>query len=130
MSFKYAKKHNTMGTSQMQTAGVSDAQVTANAKPRKRLPATPERESRLLGSLYGQEDALQNNLNVLKEMDAGQRSIGVSLLLGPTGVGKTETAKKIAEVFFEGRLVRYDMNQYTSHTRPHGFSALRRECRI
>jgi len=103
-----------MGTSQMQTAGVSDAQVTANAKPRKRLPATPERESRLLGSLYGQEDALQNNLNVLKEMDAGQRSIGVSLLLGPTGVGKTETAKKIAEVFFEGRLVRYDMNQYTS----------------
>jgi ATP-dependent Clp protease ATP-binding subunit ClpA len=114
MSFKYAKKHNTMGTSQMQTAGVSDAQVTANAKPRKRLPATPERESRLLGSLYGQEDALQNNLNVLKEMDAGQRSIGVSLLLGPTGVGKTETAKKIAEVFFEGRLVRYDMNQYTS----------------
>ena len=53
-------------------------------------------------------------LALLREMDEGQRSIGVSLLLGPTGVGKTETAKKVAEIFFEGRLVRFDMNQYTS----------------
>ena len=114
--------------SQQQSANVPAAQVTTHTRPRKRLPVTPERAAKLLGSLYGQEVALQSNLNVLREMDEGKRTIAVSLLLGPTGVGKTETARKIAKMFFEDRLVRYDMNQYTSQHEasrffgsPHGY---------
>ena len=116
LSFKTARRQNIPVTPQMQqqSADVPVAQAQVNAKPRKRLSVTPERASKLLGSLYGQDEALQSNLSVIREMDEGQRSLGVSLLLGPTGVGKTETAKKVAEIFFEGRLVRFDMNQYTS----------------
>ena len=42
------------------------------------------------------------------------RPIGTFLFLGPTGVGKTELAKALADVYFggEGRIVRIDMNEY------------------
>jgi len=44
------------------------------------------------------------------------RPIGTFLFLGPTGVGKTELAKALAEVYFggENRMIRLDMNEYTS----------------
>jgi len=44
------------------------------------------------------------------------RPIGTFLFLGPTGVGKTELAKALADVYFGGedRLVRLDLNEYVS----------------
>jgi len=44
------------------------------------------------------------------------RPIGTFLFLGPTGVGKTELAKALAEVYFGGedRIIRLDMNEYVS----------------
>lgn len=44
------------------------------------------------------------------------RPIGTFLFLGPTGVGKTELAKALAEVYFNGedRLIRLDMNEFVS----------------
>ncbi len=46
---------------------------------------------------------------------SGKRPIGTFLLLGPTGVGKTETAKAIAEVLFysEKAMTRLDMSEYS-----------------
>jgi ATP-dependent Clp protease ATP-binding subunit ClpC len=43
------------------------------------------------------------------------RPIGTFLFLGPTGVGKTELSKALAEVYFsgEGRMIRIDMNEYS-----------------
>ncbi|TAL14177.1 ATP-dependent Clp protease ATP-binding subunit [Patescibacteria group bacterium] len=45
------------------------------------------------------------------------RPIGTFMFLGPTGVGKTELAKALADVYFGGedRLVRLDMNEYVSN---------------
>lgn len=45
------------------------------------------------------------------------RPIGTFLFLGPTGVGKTELAKALAEVYFggENRIVRLDMNEYVGN---------------
>ena len=45
-----------------------------------------------------------------------QRPIGTFLFLGPTGVGKTELAKAISDVYFkgEGEIVRVDLNEYVS----------------
>jgi ATP-dependent Clp protease ATP-binding subunit ClpC len=42
------------------------------------------------------------------------RPIGTFLFLGPTGVGKTELSKALADVYFggEGRMIRIDMNEY------------------
>ncbi len=44
------------------------------------------------------------------------RPIGTFLFLGPTGVGKTELAKSLAEIYFNGedRIIRVDMNEYVS----------------
>lgn len=45
------------------------------------------------------------------------RPIGTFLFLGPTGVGKTELAKALADVYFggENRIIRLDMNEYVSN---------------
>lgn len=45
------------------------------------------------------------------------RPIGTFMFLGPTGVGKTELAKALAEVYFGGedRMIRLDMNEYVSN---------------
>ena len=44
----------------------------------------------------------------------GKRPIGSFMFLGPTGVGKTELAKALAEVLFddESALIRFDMSEY------------------
>jgi len=44
------------------------------------------------------------------------RPIGTFLFLGPTGVGKTELAKSLAEIYFNGedRIIRMDMNEYVN----------------
>ena len=45
---------------------------------------------------------------------AGKRPIGTFLFLGPTGVGKTETSKALAEAYFgsEKKMIRFDMSEY------------------
>ncbi len=68
--------------------------------------------------VVGQEEALTVIANAMRRSRAGVRSmsrpIGAFLFLGPTGVGKTETAKALATVFFgdEGAMSRIDMSEY------------------
>jgi ATP-dependent Clp protease ATP-binding subunit ClpC len=56
-------------------------------------------------------DALRRARSGLK---GGTRPLGSFLLLGPTGVGKTETAKTLAEMYFggSGAMIRFDMSEY------------------
>ncbi len=68
--------------------------------------------------VIGQEQALDVIANAMRRARAGVRSmnrpIGTFLFLGPTGVGKTETAKALATVFFgnENAMSRLDMSEY------------------
>src|SRR3989454_7530177 len=72
-------------------------------------------EERLRGRVIGQEEALSKVANALRRSRAGlsdpRRPIGSFIFLGPTGVGKTELARALAEFLFddEKAMVRLDM---------------------
>jgi ATP-dependent Clp protease ATP-binding subunit ClpB len=68
--------------------------------------------------VVGQKEAIQKVADAVKRSRAGiadpNRPIGSFLFLGPTGVGKTELSKALAEFMFndEKALVRIDMSEY------------------
>jgi len=68
--------------------------------------------------LVNQDEAVNLIAKILRSKSLGvinsRRPVGSFLFLGPTGVGKTETAKVLAEVYFgsEGRIIRFDMAEY------------------
>jgi ATP-dependent Clp protease ATP-binding subunit ClpC len=74
-------------------------------------------EVSLATRVVGHRAALSRVAHVLRRNAVGfrgQRPVGTFLLLGPTGVGKTETAKAVAEALFPGAgaLSRFDMAEY------------------
>ena len=75
-------------------------------------------EDELRRRVVGQEDALKAVSNAVRRARAGlqdpHRPIGSFLFLGPTGVGKTETCKALAEFLFddERAMVRIDMSEF------------------
>jgi ATP-dependent Clp protease ATP-binding subunit ClpB len=75
-------------------------------------------EERLHERVIGQEEAVEAVANALRRSRAGlsdpNRPIGSFLFLGPTGVGKTELARALAEFMFDSEqaIVRLDMSEY------------------
>ncbi len=75
-------------------------------------------EDRLHQRVVGQDEAIRVVSNAVRRARAGlqdqNRPIGSFMFLGPTGVGKTELAKSLAEFLFddEGAMVRIDMSEY------------------
>ena len=75
-------------------------------------------EDRLRERVVGQDAALSVVANAIRRSRAGlsdpKRPIGSFIFLGPTGVGKTETARALAEFLFddEQALLRIDMSEY------------------
>ena len=77
-----------------------------------------EMETRLRERVVGQDAALTVVANAIRRSRAGlsdpRRPIGSFIFLGPTGVGKTETASALAEFLFddEQAMIRIDMSEY------------------
>ena len=75
-------------------------------------------EAELGQRVVGQAEAIAAVANALRRSRAGiaepARPMGSFLFLGPTGVGKTELARALAEVLFDNReaIVRFDMSEY------------------
>jgi ATP-dependent Clp protease ATP-binding subunit ClpB len=75
-------------------------------------------EERLHNRVVGQDEAIVAVSNALRRSRAGlqdpDRPIGTFLFLGPTGVGKTELARALAEFMFDSQdaMVRVDMSEY------------------
>jgi ATP-dependent Clp protease ATP-binding subunit ClpB len=75
-------------------------------------------EERLHNRVIGQDDAINAVANAIRRARAGlqdpNRPLGSFLFLGPTGVGKTELARALAEFLFddEQAMIRIDMSEY------------------
>ena len=75
-------------------------------------------EDRLHERVVGQDEAVESIANAVRRSRSGlhdpQRPIGSFIFLGPTGVGKTELCKALAQVMFddENALVRLDMSEF------------------
>jgi ATP-dependent Clp protease ATP-binding subunit ClpB len=75
-------------------------------------------EDRLHERVVGQDEAVEAVSNALRRSRAGlqdpNRPIGTFLFLGPTGVGKTELARALAEFMFDSEqaMIRIDMSEY------------------
>ncbi len=75
-------------------------------------------EERIAARLIGQQSAVKAVADAVRRSRAGlqdeNRPLGSFIFLGPTGVGKTELAKALAEFLFddEGAMVRIDMSEY------------------
>ena len=96
-----------------QWTGVPVKQIT-----RKESEKLLNLEKELHKRVIGQEDAINAVSRAIRRARSGMkdpdRPIGSFMFLGPTGVGKTELAKSIAEVMFgsEDNLIRVDMSEY------------------
>ncbi len=77
-----------------------------------------ELEARMRKEIVGQEEAVKDVTEALKRLRTGvadpSKAAGSFLFLGPTGVGKTYTAKILAECFFGRRdaMIRFDMSEF------------------
>jgi len=75
-------------------------------------------EERLHQRVIGQDEAVEAVSNALRRSRAGlqdpDRPIGTFLFIGPTGVGKTELARALAEFMFDSQdaMIRIDMSEY------------------
>jgi len=72
----------------------------------------------LQGTVIGQDDAIKKVVKAIQRNRIGlkdpEKPIGVFMFLGPTGVGKTHLAKKLAEYLFDSKdaLIRMDMSEF------------------
>ena len=116
-------------TSNLSTLNVLEQDVCEVASKKTKVPitssqATPDKalfelESVLKADIIGQDDAICRVCSAIKRSMLGisspHRPCASFLFLGPTGVGKTYLAKRIAEVIFKSKsaLIRFDMSEYS-----------------
>ena len=108
-----------------QTVGVDDVRLEFSQRTGLAMDLLDENSpltregvvARLRRTIVGQDEAVEAAADVVAvakaRLNDPARPLTTLLFLGPTGVGKTQTAKALAEVMFSGgRLLRFDMNEY------------------
>jgi ATP-dependent Clp protease ATP-binding subunit ClpC len=126
-----AARATRLGQPRIADSGIAEVIAAAADVPVARLLRSDDErfrtlEERLAERVVGHADARGRISDVLRRSHAGFRGgrpLASLLLLGPTGVGKTETARAIAEALFDGEsaLVRIDLSEYNE---PHAIARL------
>ncbi len=126
-----AARASRLGSRRVTEAEIAEVVAAAADVPVARLLRTDDErfrtlEARLSERVVGHDEARARIADVLRRSYAGfrgRRPLASLLLLGPTGVGKTETARAIADALFDGEsaLVRIDLSEYNE---PHSAARL------
>ena len=116
---------NKQGNEKLEVTKEDIAQVVANWTGVPVTKIAEEETDRLLklesilhGRVIGQDEAVKSISRAIRRARAGlkdpKRPIGSFVFLGPTGVGKTELARAVAEALFgdEAAIIRIDMSEY------------------
>jgi ATP-dependent Clp protease ATP-binding subunit ClpA len=113
------------GPPEVTEADLEEVLATMAQVPPRRVKGSDKEQLRLLQeelrkAVFGQDEAIERLVSAIKVSRAGlrdgQKPVGSFLLTGPTGVGKTEVAKRLAEVLGISFL-RFDMSEYMeAHT--------------
>ena len=113
------------GPPEVTEADLEEVLATMAQVPPRRVKGSDKEQLRelqeeLRKAVFGQDEAIERLVSAIKVSRAGlrdgQKPVGSFLLTGPTGVGKTEVAKRLAEVLGISFL-RFDMSEYMeAHT--------------
>jgi len=115
-----ARKSKIVRTRDIELVVARMAKVPAKTVVSSEKVRLGELESKLKGVIFGQDHAIEQVVRAIKLSRSGlgqpERPVGSFLFSGPTGVGKTELAKQIAEILGV-EFIRFDMSEYAeSHT--------------
>ncbi|WP_298678771.1 ATP-dependent Clp protease ATP-binding subunit ClpA [uncultured Lentibacter sp.] len=112
---KSAKRRKTIGTKEVEAVVAKIARIPPKNVSKDDGAVLKDLEKSLKRVVFGQDEAIEALSSAIKLSRAGLREpekpIGNYLFAGPTGVGKTEVAKQLADVLGV-ELLRFDMSEY------------------
>ena len=110
-----SRRKKSIGPTDVEQVVAKIARIPSNQVNTSDKQALKDLEQKLKMVVFGQDEAIEQLANAIKMSRAGLKSgekpIGSFLFAGPTGVGKTEVCKQLANVMGV-ELLRYDMSEY------------------
>ncbi len=110
-----SRRKRVIGIKEVESVVAKIARIPPKSVSKSDTEALKQLESDLTGAVFGQADAIKQLSSAMKMARAGLREankpIGCYLFSGPTGTGKTETARQLA-LTLGIELLRFDMSEY------------------